>query len=243
MKESVGENLRKVRLEKGISLEEAHKKTKLHLNILNALEEDNLINFSPVYIKGFLKIYCEFLGLDARDYIADYKEPKPIASVKENKQASKASILKATTAKIVYSKTSRIKIKKILVFILAVFLLFGLFRLGKIVSLKHKARENKTQKINLFKEEAKTLSIITLGIRAREDCWIKIVADGRIVFQSVLKKGRSEVWNAKDKVELSLGNAGGVAVEVNGKIISSLGKKGEVVRNILITKEALSVKR
>lgn len=234
MIEPVGERLKKARLEKGISLEEAHKKTKLHLNILKALEEDNLINFSPVYIKGFLKIYCDFLGLDARDYIADYKEPKPI--------------LKASTVKIVYSQVRRIKTKKIIVFILAALLLFGLFGLGKVLkqakikTAAPAAEENKARDI-IRKDGAKSLSSITLGIRAKEDCWIKLIADGRIVFQNILKKGRSETWNAKDKVELSLGNAGGVDLEVNGKIISSLGKRGEVVKNILITKEGLSVKR
>jgi len=58
--ESPGTRLKRLRLEKGISLEEVHKKTKVHLNILKAIEEDNLINFSPVYLKGFLNQMGEY---------------------------------------------------------------------------------------------------------------------------------------------------------------------------------------
>ncbi|MBI3991561.1 MAG: helix-turn-helix domain-containing protein, partial [Candidatus Omnitrophica bacterium] len=74
--ESTGTKLKNLRLQKGLSLEDVHKKTKIHLNILKAIEEDSLVNFSPVYIKGFLKIYCKSLGVDPRDCISDYKENK-----------------------------------------------------------------------------------------------------------------------------------------------------------------------
>ncbi len=79
--ESAGARLKKLRLQKGLSLEEVHKQTKIHLDILKAIEEDSLVNFSPVYIKGFLKIYCKFLGVDPRDCVSDYKEPRPKVGV------------------------------------------------------------------------------------------------------------------------------------------------------------------
>jgi len=85
--------------------------------------------------------------------------------------------------------------------------------------------------------------VIRLAIRAKEDSWIQIKADRRTVFQNILKKGRSESWEAKDKIELSLGNAAGVDLEINGKLIPSLGRRGQVIKNILITKEGLSIKR
>ena len=53
--ETIGAKLKKIRLEKGLTLEEAHKQTKIHLNILKAIEDESLVNFNPVYIKGFLK--------------------------------------------------------------------------------------------------------------------------------------------------------------------------------------------
>jgi hypothetical protein len=56
-----------------------------------------------------------------------------------------------------------------------------------------------------------------------------------------LKKGRFENWYAKDKIELSLGNAAAVDLEVNGRPISNLGRKGQALKNIVITKEGLMI--
>ena len=80
-------------------------------------------------------------------------------------------------------------------------------------------------------------SVIRLGAYAREDCWILLKADGRVVFQNILKKGRSENWQADQKIEFSLGNAGVVDLEVNGKRMPVLGRRGQVIKNIVITKE------
>jgi hypothetical protein len=84
-------------------------------------------------------------------------------------------------------------------------------------------------------------SKIRLGIRTKADCWVSLKVDGRLVNQGILKKGRFESWQAEDKIELSLGNAGVVDLEVNGKLISNLGRKGRPLKNILITKEGLVI--
>jgi cytoskeletal protein RodZ len=72
--ELIGERLKKIRQEKGLTLEDLHKKTKVHLNILKAIEGEALTNLSPIYLKGFIKIYCKALGLEPKDYLPDYKE-------------------------------------------------------------------------------------------------------------------------------------------------------------------------
>ncbi len=69
--QSVGEKLRDARLGKNLSLEEVYRVTKIHLPVLEALEQDRAHNFlSFVYIKGFLKTYAQYLGLDAHKLLA-----------------------------------------------------------------------------------------------------------------------------------------------------------------------------
>ena len=82
---------------------------------------------------------------------------------------------------------------------------------------------------------------VRIGLHALDDCWVQARLDGKIIFQNILKKGRFENWSAKDKVELSLGSAGSVRLEVNGKLIPSLGRKGQVLKDIVITKDGLKV--
>lgn len=240
--ESTGARLKKVRQELGLSLEEVHKKTKIRLEILKAIEEDSLINLSPVYVKGFLKIYCKFLGVDFKDFIVDYKEPPGIVKDVSAKQEEPSSFLKAVSVKLISLKSMPLKIKRVFIGIaILIFVSIGLFNLGKMVS---SMRESKTRAVITEPQaqpKAETALGIKLAIRAKENCWIQLKADGKVVFQSVLRKGRTENWQAKDKIELSLGNAGGVDLEVNGQIISNLGRRGQVLKDILITKEGLSI--
>jgi cytoskeletal protein RodZ len=272
--ESVGARLKKMRLQKGLSLEEVNKKTKIHLKILKAIEEDALVDLNPVYIKGFLKIYCQFLGLEPRDFIPDYKEPQGAAKHAPNIHEKPPSAPKSAALKFDFwgSKTTKFFIY-VLIFIL---LSFGLFKLGKVISLKRSSLTKKSNKLSkplnvpaekkttISKTEKKDTTLVTakpvsvevspqksapvpaavrLVIQAKESCWVSLKVDGHAVFQNILKKGRSETWQAKDKIELSLGNAGVVDLEINGKLISNLGRRGQSLKDILITKEGLTVGR
>jgi len=260
--ESVGARLKKIRLERGLSLEEAHKQTKIHLKILKAIEEDDLINLSPIYVKGFLKIYCKFLEVDPRQFIPDYKETRVVVQLKSENPDKGPSFLKNASLKL-GNWRPRIKINpKVVVIIVALFVsIFVLYSLGKFISSKV-AEHSRKAKIQLALSaqtavtaqkksqttaqaaRQKSTSVVTeirLGIRARENCYINLKADGRAIFQGVLKKGRFESWQAKDKFDLSLGNAGVVDLEINGKLISNLGKRGKALKNISITKEGLSI--
>jgi cytoskeleton protein RodZ len=281
--ESAGARLKKIRQELGISLEEAHKKTKIHLNILKAIEGDSVSGLNPIYLKGFLKIYCKFLGQDPKDYIAEYKIAEPaVVSPVELKGVSEkprryAAFLKNAAQKLHYFRPSK-KLKAALIYILIIGLVsFGLFNLGKSISLRRKkhltrkkasgimpvkTESNKRQKLqpqkatvpvttpDVTSTAANTLTNpkdahtgIGLIIRARENCWISLKVDGRVVFQRVLEKGRSENWQAKERIELSLGNAGVVELEANGQLFSNLGRRGQALKNIVITKEGLKVGR
>jgi len=257
--ESAGEQLKKIRLEKGISLEQVHKKTKVHLKILQAIEEDNLISLSPVYIRGFLKIYCKFLGLNPADYIQNFREP--FVQVKPEKLAAPKPVLRTKPGMPKLSFFNEIfkqlPLKAILVTAASLILLFGLFKLGKNLSSKANLRAKDKISSSIItvptkkpseKETTKAASLkaaenIRLDIKANENCWVELKADGKTMFRGIIKKGKTESWQAKNRIELSLGNAGVVDLEVNGKRISALGRRGQTVKNIVIDKEGLSIKK
>jgi cytoskeletal protein RodZ len=73
-KETVGQKLKKARLEKGVSLEEVEAATKIRVRFLKALEEGDWSAFaSPVYAQGFLKSYCRYLNLPLEPILSEYK--------------------------------------------------------------------------------------------------------------------------------------------------------------------------
>src|SRR5450830_1212947 len=62
---TMGEVLREARYRQTVSLEQAEAYTKVRKKYLIALEEDDYAELpSPVYARGFLQIYAEFLGID-----------------------------------------------------------------------------------------------------------------------------------------------------------------------------------
>ena len=65
-----GALLKSVRTERGVSLEMVHETTKIPLDALRAIEEGYTVRtLTPFYMKGFLKIYAQYLHLDASDVL------------------------------------------------------------------------------------------------------------------------------------------------------------------------------
>ena len=73
MTDSIGEQLREARHNKKASLEDAARSTKIKLEILENLEADEFDRLAaPMYTKGFLKLYAEYLGLDGQQIVDAY---------------------------------------------------------------------------------------------------------------------------------------------------------------------------
>lgn len=71
----VGSRLRNTREGLGITIEIASKATRIHARHLSAIESGNFETIaSGVQLKGFLRTYAEFLGLDTREIIAALTE-------------------------------------------------------------------------------------------------------------------------------------------------------------------------
>jgi len=248
MQESPGTRLKNMRLGKGMTLEEVHKKTKVHLQILKSIEDDSLAGLSPIYIKGFLKIYCNFLGVDPGEYISEYSQSQKAqakSQASSTKKDLKAPLIFVPSLKGLVSWIPRLRPKTLGV-ILAVFIGgFIIFRIAKAISSqKNSPTSDKTRSaVSRLKKTAavgipKVLpsGTIKVGIRAKQKCYLTLKMDGRIVFQGELRKGVHESWDAKERVEFSLNNAGAVVMQINGKDIGSIGRRNQAVKG-LITRE------
>lgn len=69
----VGAYFREERLKKGITLEDVAEATSIRLGILQALEENDRGGLpAEVFVRGFIRIYAEYLGLDSEECLARY---------------------------------------------------------------------------------------------------------------------------------------------------------------------------
>jgi len=109
---SVGAYLKKAREERHIELDEVEQATKIRVSYLDGLENEEWDKFpSPVYIKGFLRSYAEFLGLSKEIVLDLYNK----VSVTEQDQPQKPE------------KTATLSRKRLLFFVIISFALIGAF--------------------------------------------------------------------------------------------------------------------
>jgi cytoskeleton protein RodZ len=66
-----------------------------------------------------------------------------------------------------------------------------------------------------------------VSVKAKEDSWVSIVADGKSVMQRVLPADKHKKIKAGKLVVLRTGNAGGIEVSFNGRSLGAIGNENE----------------
>lgn len=237
--ESPGEYLKREREIRGITLEDISRVTKINLRMLKALEEDDhTVLPAPAFVKGFIRAYCRFVGLDGDDVVLRYEQY--LKAREEEKVKVEALEDTPPLSRFLYVMI----ISVFLVFILAL----GTYTIFKGISspvgdegvVLVNSSESVTKPVlkgfnsgsdvpdrPLTQKEDEPLH---LDITAREPTWIQIAIDNGRPFEVILKEGERVTWEAKEGFSLSIGNAGGVEVIFNGRPLGRLGETGQVVR-------------
>ncbi|MFC1703699.1 helix-turn-helix domain-containing protein [Candidatus Omnitrophota bacterium] len=298
--ESIGNELRQTRESKGITYEEVYAQTKIHSSVIKALEEDRFHDLEPIYIKGFLKIYTRFLGLNTEEFVKAYqkaispekekqstakKEKKEKKQAKDNKETKeetsetekqeKQEMVKKTSFRL--SPQMIRNLQRVVVLFVILFLSITIVRcIGRAIRNRPKkitkavsaptaaakkvaapakqapktpAKPAETPKPPapepepVVPEPEKERFPVKISIQAKQDCMLKIRVDGKLIYGDIFRKGMSDSWQAKEKIELYVGNAGGIELEYNGRLLPSLGRRREVIKSIVFTKDGFVINK
>jgi len=260
----LGESLKEARQNKGVSLEKVAEETRIRKKYLQALEEEDFsIIPSEVYIKGFLRNYAIYLGLDPEEIRALYKG-KPVEKGKPEWIGRAGQMAREETGPHAFPMDmsltqSRLLAFPFLVIALAVlaFSLLGLWAFRQYVSLPKTGPETQatTTEVHLrptFTPTSVMTSVtptlagtptpkVYTGVEVElvvlERAWLQVHVDGEKVFEGVFDEGTKITWNGKERVAVRCNNAGGVEVTLNGQKLGPLGKRGQVVDQEWTTKE------
>jgi hypothetical protein len=75
MAKSFGEILREAREANGLTTSQVASRTHILVKIIEALENEDFRKIpAPIYGRGFVRLYCEAVGLDSKDLIAEYMQ-------------------------------------------------------------------------------------------------------------------------------------------------------------------------
>ncbi len=75
-------------------------------------------------------------------------------------------------------------------------------------------------------------------LRANADAWVQVMADGKKAFTGMLHRNDSREISGQQLVRVMTGNAGGVEIWLNGRVLDPIGPVGQV-RTVRLTADGL----
>jgi len=227
----IGSLLKEKRESLGLTILDVANVLKINPTYIEAMEKGEIEKFpAEVYYKGFLKNYAKYLKVDISGMFEEVKvkEESTIGPIEETKKTNK-----------------KWHFGYIFIACVALFIIFSWARI-EYINVKSKSEFEKRQNTSFktmttakelalheqkkqildMKDKSSNKNLII--IKTKEDCWIEVRDGESKIFQGLLVSGEKREIDYKKGLKLKIGNAEAVEIEVNGKKMDKLGKKGEV---------------
>jgi cytoskeleton protein RodZ len=226
----VGAVLRAARLKRGQSLEAVAQQTRIPKRYLEALENDRLDEFPAfVYMRGFLKGYCEHLDVSFDELWAKVQPPAaeagaapsgspaaaPGTSSPKPAAATSASRLHSTPAPASHvGKAPASSATGAIVFTVALTLIGGVW-LYKDHRPATMARPAETTP-RVLMPLPRTTEPVKVALRAVDDAWVRVTVDDNVAFEGRLPRGGAMEWKPSRSVSLRTTSPASLLLTVNG---------------------------
>jgi cytoskeletal protein RodZ len=240
---SVGELLQGARLEQKLDLPTVSARTKISVRYLTAIEADDRQTLpSGFFYKSFVDQYATFLGLDTqalgaevdRLLSADAPLPLPgfesivsrnVAPVKVKRRFSSSRVWAPLTALVA-----------VVVGCSGIYVWWHQPKPAgspsvaeKRVAVQPVAPVSVTSDASDEKPPAPTADTVLLDLMAREETWLSVVSEGKHLFSGILAANQTKTVEGKESATMKVGNAAGIEVRLNGKLLGPLGARGQVL--------------
>ena len=242
--------LKEKRKELGYTIEYVVERTKLHPSMIKDIEEGNLANENPTYIRGFIKIYAAFLKVDRGSSLGEIGTLEQGGRKREPKlRKIDRSIIFKRIGSIIKKISPEVRKKIILVLagiaLLWVFFIVGSFVVGKVTkffttpakSIQEVQRKEKPEVAAVLSQEEELVATLT----AKKNCLLRVVVDGDLLFDGILEKGARETWRGDKEIELKIRDGSAITLEVNGRSIPTLTSLSKPIKSLKITPSGIVV--
>lgn len=253
----IGELLARIRSKQDLSLHDVEQATKIRIKYLQALEAEEYDQIpGQVYVIGFLRTYCRYLGLDAETIVNEYKQQEQnLEELTADEQPADIDMHQSGKSKKVYLGA------------IAGFILIGMLVLTTAMLLGNNGnsvptpvvtpdeidtpvivdkqpsaspkddqqsidREQEQQDADNAKQETALPEEGIYGeikVAEAKRCWVRISIDQKEVFSGTIIGPFLKTVSGKSDMHVVFGNAGAVSVTINGVDAGKIGQAGEVV--------------
>ncbi|HEX7707881.1 MAG TPA: RodZ domain-containing protein [Thermoanaerobaculia bacterium] len=261
---SFGEELRREREIRGISLKEIADATKISRRFLEAVERnDHKTLPAPVFTRGFVREYARYLGLNTEEMVNRYnfaaenddRVEKPPHIEKYPRSPVRDITPRPPAKRGIPSTLFRIN-GNVVILVLLVGALIAVAwwavqqreertrHADRLPSMDRVARPVVPVAEAVPAPEVAADEGLRLSVEVLRDAWVTLDADGRNVVNSELKAGDQRTFEASEAFLFrTVGNAAGLKLTLNGFPVTSLGGEGEVIRNRTFDRAALETLR
>jgi len=243
---SVGEKLQRARLDRGFDLASVASLTKINPKYLQAIEADDRASLpSAFFYKSFVHQYASILSLDTRvldaevDTLLNAEAPLPLPG-QETRETRSLPPLKGS-GRGFYRQSPYASSAALVIVLLGCSGIYSWWRKAQSGAPAQELTVQKAQPVAVTPppvlqppQPARGLEAIPgykvlLELLAREETWLSVSSDGRKVFSGILGPNESKSVEGREFAKLTVGNAAGLEVRLNGKLISPLGGRGQVL--------------
>jgi cytoskeleton protein RodZ len=259
---SFGEDLRREREIRGISLKEISDATKISKRFLEAIESnDHRALPAPVFTRGFVREYARYVGLNSEEMVNRYN----FAAARDDRIEKPPQIEKHPVAP-PRDITPRPKPKRGIppayarVDHNAIFLVLIIIALAGVAwwTVEHKRADAEPVEIVAPPIVVKAApvpipppkpaetadSVLHLTLDVTANCWVTLESDGKTVLSDEVARGDHRTFDAQDSFRFrTIGNAAGIVLTLNGVAVPPLGGDGEVIKNRVLDRPALAALR
>lgn len=254
----LGDLLRQARERKGVTLEQVEAATRIRLKFLDALERGDYASLpGEVYVRGFVRSYASFLGLDPQEALSHHTPTSEGASAPAEAPAASLVLVSMEPGRSLRSVIVALAVvASILLVILAVqrqvWKLFPTpLAVKPALTSTSEPAPTDTQRPVPSATQAPTAEpttepaaepsattapspspSATAGVAVRlvvtGRSWLQVTVDDQIVYSGVLMDVTRE-WSGRRQIGVRIGDASRVDVTVNGVHLGVLGRPEEVV--------------
>jgi len=255
---SFGEELRREREIRGISLKEIADATKISKRFLEAIERnDHKTLPAPVFTRGFVREYARYLGLNAEEMVNRYNYAAAGDDrIEKTPHLERLANVPAPPAKrkgipLPYARIDRnIYVTLLIIILIAVAGWFALrYRRTRAEAEAAAApakpavrRAAMTPPPPQPAMGGQTASdVLRLTVDAVGNSWVVLDADGRNIINEELHAGFKKTFEAKEQFHFrTIGNAAGLSLTLNDRPVPPLGADGEVVHDRVFDRQSLT---
>jgi hypothetical protein len=233
----IGPALRKARILRGKSIEEASRETRIRAEYLQALERERFESLlGEVYVRGFLRSYSSYLGLDSDKVVSIYTDhfglpPAPAPAATEQRPPSRRAPNGGPRRRRRWRRSRSAGRGRVdmpggwhlnwAALIAAAVIVVAILATAGWFSRSRTAPEQASGPGVAL--PADLSPAVTVGLEAKVDVHATITADGEVVFDRVLRAGEGGSWDADHAILVRLDRGASATLTVNGHLVGSPG--------------------